>query len=138
MHPRHWEQHRSERTGWLRAAVLGANDGIVSTTSLVHPDGGFYASEDADGGAVCARAQPAAHGHACAATHRLGHSSMHNRHEGSMRVQEMTKEAKTRLLCKASAFITSIDSAICPRVHNTTAQIHRHAMRSGGSKTHSL
>ncbi len=35
MHPRHWEQHRTERTGWLRAAVLGANDGIVSTASLV-------------------------------------------------------------------------------------------------------
>jgi VIT1/CCC1 family predicted Fe2+/Mn2+ transporter len=35
MHPRHLEQHRSERTGWLRAAVLGANDGIVSTASLV-------------------------------------------------------------------------------------------------------
>ena len=32
---RHWERHRTERTGWLRAAVLGANDGIVSTASLV-------------------------------------------------------------------------------------------------------
>jgi VIT1/CCC1 family predicted Fe2+/Mn2+ transporter len=29
------EQHRIERTGWLRAAVLGANDGILSTASLV-------------------------------------------------------------------------------------------------------
>ena len=29
------EQHRFERIGWLRAAVLGANDGIVSTASLV-------------------------------------------------------------------------------------------------------
>jgi VIT1/CCC1 family predicted Fe2+/Mn2+ transporter len=29
------EQHRSGRIGWLRAAVLGANDGIVSTASLV-------------------------------------------------------------------------------------------------------
>jgi len=29
------ELHRSERIGWLRAAVLGANDGIVSTASLV-------------------------------------------------------------------------------------------------------
>ena len=29
------EQHRSSRIGWLRAAVLGANDGIVSTASLV-------------------------------------------------------------------------------------------------------
>lgn len=29
------ETHRSERIGWLRAAVLGANDGIVSTASLV-------------------------------------------------------------------------------------------------------
>ncbi len=32
---RHKERHRTERIGWLRAAVLGANDGIVSTASLV-------------------------------------------------------------------------------------------------------
>ena len=31
----HHERHRTERIGWLRAAVLGANDGIVSTASLV-------------------------------------------------------------------------------------------------------
>ena len=31
----HGEGHRGERIGWLRAAVLGANDGIVSTASLV-------------------------------------------------------------------------------------------------------
>jgi len=29
------ELHRSDRVGWLRAAVLGANDGIVSTASLI-------------------------------------------------------------------------------------------------------
>lgn len=32
---RHTERHRSDHIGWLRAAVLGANDGIVSTASLV-------------------------------------------------------------------------------------------------------
>jgi VIT1/CCC1 family predicted Fe2+/Mn2+ transporter len=32
---RHFEQHRIARIGWLRAAVLGANDGIVSTASLI-------------------------------------------------------------------------------------------------------
>ncbi|MBX3378121.1 MAG: VIT family protein [Phycisphaeraceae bacterium] len=32
---RHTETHRSHRIGWLRAAVLGANDGIVSTASLI-------------------------------------------------------------------------------------------------------
>src|SRR5512136_245296 len=32
---RHLERHYAERIGWLRAAVLGANDGIVSTASLV-------------------------------------------------------------------------------------------------------
>ena len=32
---RHNEQHRIEAIGWLRAAVLGANDGIISTASLV-------------------------------------------------------------------------------------------------------
>jgi len=31
----HSEIHRSHRVGWLRAAVLGANDGIVSTASLI-------------------------------------------------------------------------------------------------------
>src|ERR1700675_2657555 len=35
MHPRHLERHHTDRIGWLRAAVLGANDGIVSTASLV-------------------------------------------------------------------------------------------------------
>src|SRR5258705_3533009 len=35
MPPRHWERHRTARIGWLRAAVLGANDGIVSTASLI-------------------------------------------------------------------------------------------------------
>ena len=33
--PGHHERHFAERIGWLRAAVLGANDGIVSTASLV-------------------------------------------------------------------------------------------------------
>lgn len=31
----HAERHRTDRIGWLRAAVLGANDGIVSTASLI-------------------------------------------------------------------------------------------------------
>ncbi len=35
MAARHRERHRTARTGWLRAAVLGANDGIVSTASLL-------------------------------------------------------------------------------------------------------
>ncbi|MGE5186043.1 MAG: VIT family protein [Acidobacteriota bacterium] len=33
--PRHRETHRSERAGWLRAAVLGSNDAIVSVSSLM-------------------------------------------------------------------------------------------------------
>ncbi len=32
---RHQEIHRTHRTGWLRASVLGANDGILSTSSLI-------------------------------------------------------------------------------------------------------
>lgn len=32
---RHQEFHRTDSTGWLRAAVLGANDGLISTSSLV-------------------------------------------------------------------------------------------------------
>ena len=35
MHPLHREQHLIDRIGWLRAAVLGANDGIISTSSLI-------------------------------------------------------------------------------------------------------
>ncbi|TMQ53531.1 MAG: VIT family protein [Candidatus Eisenbacteria bacterium] len=31
----HSELHRGERVGWLRAAVLGANDGLISTSSLI-------------------------------------------------------------------------------------------------------
>src|SRR5450755_2804437 len=31
----HHERHRSQHIGWLRAAVLGANDGAISTASLV-------------------------------------------------------------------------------------------------------
>jgi VIT1/CCC1 family predicted Fe2+/Mn2+ transporter len=33
--PHHRETHRMHRIGWLRAAVMGANDGIVSTASLI-------------------------------------------------------------------------------------------------------
>jgi vacuolar iron transporter family protein len=35
MRRRHFERHYADRIGWLRAAVLGANDGILSTASLV-------------------------------------------------------------------------------------------------------
>jgi VIT1/CCC1 family predicted Fe2+/Mn2+ transporter len=35
MHPIHRETHLIQRIGWLRAAVLCANDGIISTASLV-------------------------------------------------------------------------------------------------------
>ena len=35
MRPVHRERHRTARIGWLRAGVLGANDGIVSTASLI-------------------------------------------------------------------------------------------------------
>lgn len=31
----HGEAHRGQRTGWLRAATLGANDGLISTSSLI-------------------------------------------------------------------------------------------------------
>lgn len=45
---RHLERHRTGRIGWLRAAVLGANDGIVSTASLVVG----VAAADASSGSV--------------------------------------------------------------------------------------
>ena len=48
---RHKEQHRTARIGWLRAAVLGANDGIVSTASLVI---GVAAAETTRGSVIVA------------------------------------------------------------------------------------
>lgn len=44
IHSRHPELHRSDRTGWLRAAVLGSNDAIVSTASLMMGVGAAHAS----------------------------------------------------------------------------------------------
>ncbi len=44
---RHSEFHRSHRIGWLRAAVLGANDGIVSTASLIIGVASAHATHDA-------------------------------------------------------------------------------------------
>lgn len=43
----HRERHRTDRIGWLRAAVLGANDGIVSTASLVLGVAAAHASHGA-------------------------------------------------------------------------------------------
>lgn len=48
---RHAETHRTQRIGWLRAAVLGANDGIVSTASLII---GVAAAEASRGNVVIA------------------------------------------------------------------------------------
>ena len=45
---RHPERHQVGRVGWLRAAVLGANDGIVSTASLI----GGVAAADASSSAI--------------------------------------------------------------------------------------
>lgn len=46
---RHTELHRTEHIGWLRAAVLGANDGLISTSSLVV---GMAAAQAARGSVV--------------------------------------------------------------------------------------
>jgi VIT1/CCC1 family predicted Fe2+/Mn2+ transporter len=48
---RHSERHRTHRVGWLRAAVLGANDGIVSTASLIV---GVAAAESSRGSVLVA------------------------------------------------------------------------------------
>jgi vacuolar iron transporter family protein len=44
MHAHRRERHRAGRLGWLRAAVLGANDGILSTASLLLGVAGAHAS----------------------------------------------------------------------------------------------
>jgi VIT1/CCC1 family predicted Fe2+/Mn2+ transporter len=46
MPPSHRELHRTEHIGWLRAAVLGANDGLISTSSLVVGVAAAQASRD--------------------------------------------------------------------------------------------
>lgn len=46
MHPRHHEAHRLDSVGWLRASVLGANDGIVSTSSLILGVAAAHATHD--------------------------------------------------------------------------------------------
>lgn len=43
---KHNEFHRSDRIGWLRASVLGANDGIVSTASLILGVAAAHVSQD--------------------------------------------------------------------------------------------
>src|SRR6186713_2005528 len=48
---RHSESHRTHRVGWLRAAVMGANDGIVSTASLIV---GVAAADSSSGGVLIA------------------------------------------------------------------------------------
>lgn len=48
---KHAEHHRTHRIGWLRAAVLGANDGIVSTASLIV---GVAAAESSRGSVLIA------------------------------------------------------------------------------------
>jgi VIT1/CCC1 family predicted Fe2+/Mn2+ transporter len=47
MASRHRESHRAERGGWLRAAILGADDGIVSTASLMMGVGAASPSKSA-------------------------------------------------------------------------------------------
>ena len=47
----HGEEHRTHRIGWLRAAVLGANDGLISTSSLIV---GVVAAGAARGGVLTA------------------------------------------------------------------------------------
>ena len=42
------EQHYFNRAGWLRAAVLGANDGIISTASLIMGGGRGLAAGNSD------------------------------------------------------------------------------------------
>ena len=46
-HHHHREDHRSHRVGWIRAAVLGANDGVVSTAALIVGMVGSGASDTA-------------------------------------------------------------------------------------------
>ena len=43
---RHMERHVVGRLGWLRAAVLGANDGVLSTSSLILGVASAHASHE--------------------------------------------------------------------------------------------
>lgn len=61
----HLERHTASRAGWLRAAVLGANDGLVSTASLMV---GIAAS----GGSTSAMPPTTTPSHSSAEHHRSG------------------------------------------------------------------
>ncbi len=71
---RHRERHRTERIGWLRATVLGANDGIVSTASLVLGVAAAHATHSnvlvAGAAGLVAGAMSMAPANTCLSTHR--------------------------------------------------------------------
>jgi VIT1/CCC1 family predicted Fe2+/Mn2+ transporter len=91
MSVRHKELHRTKRIGWLRAAVLGANDGIVSTASLVL---GVVAAHGTRSNVLVAGAMVMAAGEYGLSIHRQTlnkpHSSM------SARSSKQTTRASTR------------------------------------------
>ncbi len=77
------ERHFVERTGWLRAAVLGANDGIVSTASLITGVASAGVGRGAaGGGGVLAPARGAAGDHGGLAGSSGGGFGIHRRRAG--------------------------------------------------------
>jgi vacuolar iron transporter family protein len=87
---RHPEHHRIHRSGWLRAAVLGANDGIVSTASLIL---GVAAAETSRGNIILAGAAGLV----------AGAMSMAAGEYVSVKSQEDTEHADLKMECDALA-----------------------------------
>src|SRR4051794_15753499 len=85
---RHKEQHRLESIGWLRAAVLGANDGIVSTASLV---AGVASAHTAHGSVVLAAVAGLVAGAMSMATGEYVSVSSQSDTEKASLVQEQTE-----------------------------------------------
>ena len=92
------EQHRTGRIGWLRAAVLGANDGILSTSSLVLGVAAAHATHRnvlvAGVAGLVAGAMSMAAGSTCLSTHRQTPNALISRL--SARNSKQTTRASTR------------------------------------------
>ena len=114
---RHKERHRSERIGWLRAAVLGANDGIVSTASLIL--GVAAAGGDKSGVIIAGIAGLVAGAMSMAAGEYVSVSSQADTEEADLALerQELATDDKSERAELASIYIArGIESALAQRV----------------------
>ncbi|MFA6204617.1 MAG: VIT family protein [Methylocystis sp.] len=113
----HPENHRVGRIGWLRAAVLGANDGIVSTASLIL---GVAAAHTTEGGVLIAGvAGPVAGAMSMAAGEYVSVSSQSDTERADLARErsELTESAKAELDELAEIYVQrGVDAALARQV----------------------